>query len=190
MPERIDHETANVVKNTLDPSHSNPEYIRIGDLEVSERSKSIIRRLWNPTMPQNPENNKYRDAVLYAIAQTAYKGNLDHQAIADAIYGAGQVSVERYLKNLYTEVEQKNDGFHIVDKNISIWKLALRVTQKTSVDASIFFDRTSGKYGLTIYQTHNGIQTEEYRFPNYIYANFDQAHQEVLRTIQQLRQQK
>ncbi|MDA1060314.1 MAG: hypothetical protein O3B47_00795, partial [bacterium] len=68
-----------------------------------KRNLRMIEALWNPTMPETSESLEDKRAVLSAILSIGYEARINHQEIADWIFGKGAVDVERDLEDLWLD---------------------------------------------------------------------------------------
>jgi hypothetical protein len=97
----------------------NDKVLTAKDHENREVNKSIrqLKGLWNPDLEQTPDIVSDRNDVLCTIAQVAVHLDIDHQEIADWIYGPDKVKIEEYLSELWetTTFTAEYPEFYIVE---------------------------------------------------------------------------
>lgn len=177
----------------------------------------MIKGLWNPKDPETAETNINRAAVLRSMLEVAVSFGIDHQDIADWIYGKGQVGVESHLKELYSDppdysqVSPRRGGkilFHDnmpvlggsviggdpgmmirVEGGSKVYKiLDIRVTPEDNLHVEIY-KFPNGRFGVIMYDLkERGYAV--HRIPTPQFDTFDEAHEDVLRQIAGLREKK
>ncbi len=114
------------------------------DKEKTEinRTANNIKRIWNPDAVQNKASLSKRNECIYAIIQVAAENNLDHQQVADLIYGKGKVNVDSFLNSVLV--------FNLFKGNVLV-----RATPTTLVSGKCSIEQ-DGSYTLRLAKLYYG----------------------------------
>ncbi len=179
----------------------------------------MIKGLWNPKDPETAETEINRAAVLQSMLEVAVSFNIDHQDIADWIYGKGQVNVESRLKELYSDPKdysqvspgsggkrllfRDNMPVFVVEGGVDI-DPGMRIEVKggpkeyKTLDIRVtpkdnlhveIYKFPNGQFGIIMYDLKDR-GLAVIRIPNPRFNTFDEAHEAVLERIAALRKLK
>lgn len=181
------------------------------DLEKREISRAVrqIQGLWNPGLEQTPDVILDRNDVLHTILQVSVAHDIDHQQIADWIYGHGKVNVEKYFDQLWTnDYARFRDGHVPPQKELTkeiirqyetdpatrlpVKRLSLVATPKDLLEI-VFYEFRDGRRGFNYnhFRLREGTRSDWRPVggwkPTEEVKNFDEANLRVKEIIQALK---
>ncbi len=181
------------------------------DLELTDADKEVhqirrniatIKAFWSPKMPETKETREDRNDVLRSFLAVAIEANIDHQQIADWVYGAGKIDVESYLEELY--VVEKCSLKVGEAEYAATYRPRLKVRLAPNLVASVVLAKSkrNGKYGvhIQIYDykksffyvgwMRRGWRIVQSPLPRvFLHDSFEEAHRVVIEKIRWLREE-